>query len=261
MLKRVISVLSFGVVALHATFEVPPLAYDFGDLEPYIPKKIMQIHHDKHHAGYVDGLNATVSEPGFERYSAWDLTKLLLYVHTLPEAIRDDVRFYAGGHANHAFFWRTLCPAKMSRPPKGELRKAIDRDFGSFPTFQDAFSHVASGVRGSGWAWLVIKKDGRLAVKGTHNHDTPLSYGEIPILVLDVWEHAYYLQYTHKRGSYIQNWWNVVNWDFVERLYRMFAIENEPITKWFTHASEIPYTSNLQALAGRRNANKKARAT
>ena len=232
------------VIGVHAAFQLPDLDYESGALEPHIPKKIMQLHHDKHHKGYVDGLNDTVSQPGFQEYKRWDMSRLLLYVDTLPETIRDDVRFFGGGHANHAFFWRIMRDPKSTKaqPDKdSELVKAINRDFGSFEVFQKTFTHVASGVRGSGWAWLVIDGNGKLKVRSTYNHDTPLSQGEVPILVLDVWEHAYYLKYTNKRGDYIANWWDVVHWDFVERLYTAFAVEKTPITQWFEHVQNMPY--------------------
>jgi len=228
----------------YAVFELPSLDYDPGDLAPQISKQIMQLHHDKHHQGYIDGLNETVSQPGFQAYAQWDLARLLLYVDTLPRAIQEDVRFFAGGHANHAFFWRTLCPSKLHRKPKGELRTAIEQNFGSYETFTETFSRVAASVRGSGWAWLVLRGNDTLDVVSTHNHDNPLSRGDVPLLVLDVWEHAYYLKYHNKRGDYISNWWQIVNWSFVEQMYQAFAVDKKPIDRWFDAVSKLPYMQN-----------------
>jgi len=237
----------FSCATLAAQFELPPLDYGPGELKPYITKDIMQLHHGKHHQGYVDGLNSTLSQPGFEQYGSWSLTSLLLYLNMLPAAIRDDVRYFGGGHANHTFFWRTLCPPQQHREPLGKLKEALEQDFGRYEVFQDQFTHVANTVRGSGWAWLVVKRDGHLAIRATTNHDTPLSHGEAPILVLDVWEHAYYLKYTNNRKDYIVNWWHIINWDFVERLYHTFAVEKTPIDTWFSVVQRLEHIAKADA--------------
>jgi len=228
-----------------AAFQLPQLDYEYSDLAPNISKQIMQLHHSKHHQGYINGLNDTLAQPGYKAYQKWSLNDLLLYLMShVPAAIQDDVRFYAGGHANHAFFWRILKSPRTKIEPHGKLLAAIKKDFGSFEVFQDTFTRKASNIRGSGWAWLVMTQEGRLAVRATHNQDSPLLQGEIPILGLDVWEHAYYLTYLNDRSAYINNWWDLVNWDFAERLYTAFAVNKTPVSQWFDTVMQMSYLSD-----------------
>ncbi|NPB03062.1 MAG: superoxide dismutase [Thermotogae bacterium] len=202
-------------------FKLPALPYNYDALEPYIDVATMWIHHNKHHGGYVAKLNAALQKhPELE---SWDLVDLLRKLHEIPEDIRTAVRNNGGGHFNHSLFWRVMSP-NGGGEPGGELRKAIEKHFGSFRAFKDLFTEVALGRFGSGWAWLVIK-DGKLLVGSTANQDNPLmpedisGFTGIPILGLDVWEHAYYLRYQNRRGDYVRNWWNVVNWGEVELFY------------------------------------------
>lgn len=196
--------------------ELPPLPYAYDALEPYIDTQTMQLHHDKHHAAYVNNLNAAL-ESADESLRALSVEDLLRRIHEVPESIRTAVRNNGGGHANHTLFWSIMGPGGGGEPT-GELASAINSTFGSFQAFKDLFSKTAASHFGSGWAWLVVK-DGKLEVRSTPNQDSPLMEGQIPILGLDVWEHAYYLKYQNRRPEYIQNWWNVVNWAEVNRRY------------------------------------------
>lgn len=196
--------------------ELPPLPYAYDALEPYIDTQTMQLHHDKHHAAYVNNLNAAL-ESADESLRALSVEDLLRRIHEVPESIRTAVRNNGGGHANHSLFWSIMGPGGGGEPT-GELASAINSTFGSFQAFKDLFSKTAASHFGSGWAWLVVK-DGKLEVRSTPNQDSPLMEGQIPILGLDVWEHAYYLKYQNRRPEYIQNWWNVVNWAEVNRRY------------------------------------------
>ena len=197
-------------------FKLPPLPYAYNALEPYIDARTMEIHHDRHHAGYVENLNmAIVDLPGFTNKSVEDLLKDL---NAIPEHSRNAIRNNGGGHYNHSLFWQMM-KQDGGGEPKAELAKAIDASFGSFSAFKDNFTKAALGRFGSGWAWLVV--EGRaLKIEPTANQDTPLSEGKTPLLGLDVWEHAYYLKYQNKRADYIAAWWNVVNWDFASRTLR-----------------------------------------
>ncbi len=196
--------------------ELPPLPYPYDALEPYIDTLTMQIHHDKHHQAYVDNLNkALEGHPELQSKSVEDLIKDL---NAVPEEIRTAVRNHGGGHANHTFFWLIMGP-NAGGEPQGDLAKAIASTFGSFEGFKDQFTKAALGRFGSGWAWLSVDGEGRLVVSSTANQDSPLSEGMIPILGIDVWEHAYYLKYQNRRGDYIAAWWNVVNWKAVAERY------------------------------------------
>ncbi len=191
-------------------FKLPPLDYDYDALEPHIDAETMKIHHDKHHAAYVAKLNtAIVAAPGLEKKSIEDILRSL---DTAPEAVRKDLRNHGGGHYNHTLFWQML--KKGGGKPAGELAKAIDGAFGSLDKCQEQISDAAMKVFGSGWAWLVLR-DKKLVVESTPNQDSPLSTGGVPILGLDVWEHAYYLKYQNRRVEYVKAFQNVVNWDFV----------------------------------------------
>ena len=194
--------------AAEGVFKLPPLGYDYDALEPYIDAETMKLHHDKHHAAYVSKLNAAVAEaPGLEKKT---IREILTSLDTAPEAVRAALRNHGGGHANHTLFWRTLKKNENGKPV-GELATAIDKTFGSYAKFQDAFGAAALKVFGSGWAWLVLR-DTALAIETSANQDTPISTGGIPLLALDVWEHAYYLNYQNRRPDYIGAWWNVINW-------------------------------------------------
>ncbi len=196
------------------------LPYDYDALEPAIDEKTMRIHHGKHHGGYVRNLQTALEElPGQS-----SMEGLLRDIPLLPESLQTTVRNNGGGHWNHDLFWEIMAPPGEGGggQPRGSLAATILRDFGSLKAFTDQFSQAASGVFGSGWAWLIVTPQGRLKVTSTPNQDNPLMRGLVPdtelgtpILGLDVWEHAYYLHYQNRRGDYVSNWWKVVNWDAV----------------------------------------------
>ena len=196
--------------------ELPTLPYPYDALEPYIDARTMEIHHTKHHQGYVNKLNAALEKyPDLQNVP---LENLLRNIASVPEDIRTAVRNNGGGHANHSLFWTVMGP-NGGGAPTGELAAAINEAFGSFEAFKEAFSTAAATRFGSGWAWLVVDAFGNLKVYSTPNQDSPYMDGFTPILGLDVWEHAYYLKYQNRRPEYIQNWWNVVNWAEVARRY------------------------------------------
>jgi len=197
-------------------FELPPLPYPEDALEPYIDARTMSIHHDKHHAGYTNNLNNALA--GNPELASKSIVELLGDLDGLPASIQTAIRNNGGGYANHALFWRTMGPGGSGQP-SGDLATAIDVAFGSFDSFKEAFSKAGATRFGSGWAWLYVGGDGNLAVTSTPNQDTPLMNGDTPILGLDVWEHAYYLNYQNRRPDYISSWWNVVNWDAVAENY------------------------------------------
>ena len=202
-----------------AVFKLPPLGYDYDALEPFIDAETMKIHHDKHHAAYVSKLNQAIAgAPGFE---SKPIEEILANLDTVPEAVRKDIRNQGGGHANHSLFWQTLKKNENGKPA-GELAKAIDNSFGGFAKFQDAFGTAATKVFGSGWAWLVWK-DKKLTIESAPNQDSPYSTGGVPLLGLDVWEHAYYLKYQNRRADYIKAFQNVVNWDFLSERFAKAA--------------------------------------
>ncbi len=197
-------------------YEVPPLPYATDALEPHIDARTMEIHHDRHHAAYVNNANAALE--AHPELQAKDVLDLLRHLDAVPEAIRATVRNNAGGHANHSLFWTVMGPGKGGHPA-GRLAEAIQATFGSFDGFKEQFAKAGAGRFGSGWAWLVLDKAGKLAVTSTPNQDNPVMDGVTPILGLDVWEHSYYLKYQNRRPDYIAAWWNVVNWDEVARRY------------------------------------------
>ena len=195
-------------------YTVPPLAYPYEALEPHIGRETMRVHHDRHHQAYVSNANNALKE--HPDLSGLTVENLIANLEFVPEAIRPVVRNNCGGHANHSLFWSIMKPGGGGEPD-GALADAITKDFGGFAQFKDAFFKAAAGRFGSGWAWLVVK-DGRLAVTSTPNQDSPLMDGSgTPILGLDVWEHAYYLDYQNKRPDYIGAWWNTVHWAEVAR--------------------------------------------
>lgn len=198
-------------------FELPPLKYDYNALEPYIDERTMMIHHDKHHRAYVDNLNKALEK--YPKYYNFTLEELIKSLDSLPKEIQEPVKNNAGGDYNHTFFWEIMTPEKDMKP-NGELLKAIEKEFSSLDNFKKEFGNAALNRFGSGWAWLVKDSNGNLKIISTANQDTPIALDLKPILALDVWEHAYYLKYQNRRGEYIENWWNVVNWNKAEELYK-----------------------------------------
>ncbi|OGE23959.1 MAG: superoxide dismutase [Candidatus Dadabacteria bacterium RIFCSPHIGHO2_12_FULL_53_21] len=197
-------------------YQLPKLPYSYDALEPHIDARTMEIHHTKHHQTYINNVNAALEKyPALAEKSVEDLISDL---NAVPEDIRTVVRNNGGGHANHSLFWTIMAP-KAGGEPSGELGEAIKSAFGGFDGFKDQFSKAAAGRFGSGWAWLSVGGSGKLAVTSTPNQDSPLSEGLTPILGLDVWEHAYYLNYQNRRPDYIAAWWNVVNWKQVASNY------------------------------------------
>lgn len=194
---------------------LPELSYAHNALEPHIDERTMQIHHGKHHQGYVNNLNNALE--GHADLASKSLQELLADINNVPESIRTAVRNNGGGHANHSLFWQVMSP-KGGGAPTGDLGKAIDAAFGSFDEFKSTFAKAAGTRFGSGWAWLVVN-NGKLEVTSSPNQDSPYMDGKTPILGLDVWEHAYYLHYQNRRPDYVSAFWNVVNWDKVSELY------------------------------------------
>lgn len=197
-------------------FTLPDLPYAHDALEPHVDKKTMQIHHGKHHQGYVNKLNAALE--GHSDLQAKSIKDLLKGFANLPDAVKGAVQNNGGGHANHSLFWTVMSP-EGGGAPAGALADAIKSAFGSFDTFKEKFSAAAGTRFGSGWAWLVVNGQGKLEVYSTANQDSPYMKGDTPILGLDVWEHAYYLNYQNRRPDYVSAFWNVVNWDQVSANY------------------------------------------
>jgi Fe-Mn family superoxide dismutase len=197
-------------------FELPPLPYPNAALEPHIDARTMEIHHDKHHAAYVSKANDALAGTEWANKSVEDVLK---NIKNVPEEKRQAVINNAGGHANHTLFWQIMGPGKGGEP-KGDVADAINGTFGSFATFKEKFTNEALNRFGSGWAWLVVDGDKKLRVFSTPNQDSPLMQHMTPILGLDVWEHAYYLNYQNRRPDYVGAWWNVVNWDKVAELLK-----------------------------------------
>jgi Fe-Mn family superoxide dismutase len=193
-----------------SAFLLPALPYAYDALEPYLDAQTMQIHHDKHHAAYVANLNKAVAEA--PNLATMDVESLLKNLESAPEKVRLAVRNNAGGHYNHTVFWQMM-KKDGGGEPGGELAREIERAFGSYAAFKDKFTEAATKVFGSGWAWLTLEGN-VLKIESTGNQDSPLSAGRMPLLGLDVWEHAYYLKYQNKRADYIAAWWNVVSWDY-----------------------------------------------
>jgi Fe-Mn family superoxide dismutase len=196
-------------------FELPPLPYDYEALEPYIDAQTMHLHHDKHHATYVTNLNNALKGHEFENLS---VEEVITRLNEVPESARTAVRNNGGGHLNHSMYWQIMAP-NAGGVPTGELAAAISSAFGSFDAFKTAFNDAGTKRFGSGWAWLVIDKSGKLQVTSTANQDSPLIDGLYPVMGNDVWEHAYYLKYQNRRPEYLGAWWNVVNWPEVARRY------------------------------------------
>ncbi len=199
--------------------QLPALPYDYAALEPHVDTRTMQLHHDKHHASYVEKLNAALEKhPDLqERSAAW----LLLNPDKVPESVRTAVLNNAGGHLNHAMYWRAMSPKGGGGAPKGALAAAISRDFGSFEEFKTQFDQAGEKFFGSGWVWLARAGNdgGKLVVMTTPGHDNPIMQGHFPILVNDLWEHAYYLKHQNRRPEFLEGWWLVANWPQAARRF------------------------------------------
>ena len=205
--------------------ELPPLPYDYAALEPHIDEKTMHLHHDMHHAAYVKNLNAALEKyPDLQSKSAEELLRNL---NAIPEDIRAAVRNNGGGHVNHSMFWKIMKP-KGGGEPSGKIADVIKKTFGSFKDFQTKFDDAGTKQFGSGWVWLAAKATGEVQVISTPNQDTPISQGLFPIMGNDVWEHAYYLKYNNRRPEYLQAWWNVVNWEEVNKRLESLKTAAEP---------------------------------
>lgn len=196
-------------------FKLPELSYTYDSLEPNIDAKTMEIHHSKHHATYVKKLNEAVAD--FPELHNKSIEEILTDISMVPESIMQAVINHGGGHANHSLFWELISPAGGGEPT-GRAAEEIKAQFGSFDGFKEDFKKAALGRFGSGWAWLVVDENGKLSIISTANQDSPLMQSLMPILGLDVWEHAYYLKHQSKRDEYVDGWWNVVNWEKVNEL-------------------------------------------
>ena len=196
--------------------QLPPLPYGYDALEPHLDEQTMRIHHDKHHAAYVTNLNAALE--GRPDLSVKRLEGLIGGLEAVDEAIRSAVRNNGGGHHNHTLYWEIMTPGG-AKEPQGMLAKAIQAAFGDVAGFKDQFQKAGMGRFGSGWAWLVQDKGGKLAIMSTANQDSPVMEGKHPVLGCDVWEHAYYLKYQNRRADYLTSWWNLVNWTIVGDRY------------------------------------------
>lgn len=197
-------------------YELPPLPYAYDALEPHIDEETMRIHHDRHHAAYVNNANAALE--GHADLAAKSVEDLLRSIDSAPQDIRGALRNNAGGHANHSLFWDIMTPGG-SNAPTGDLASDIDSTFGGVDQLKEKLAAAAATRFGSGWAWLIVNSSGALEVTSTANQDSPLMDGNTPILGVDVWEHAYYLKYQNKRPDYVAAWWNTINWDKVAERY------------------------------------------
>ncbi|NOX61848.1 MAG: superoxide dismutase [Chloroflexi bacterium] len=216
-------------------FKLPDLPYATNALEPHIGTRIMALHHDKHHAGYVNKLNAALeNHPELHHKS---VVELLQDLDALPDDIRTAVRNNGGGHLNHSIFWPIMSP-KGGGEPSGKLADAINAAFGSFADFKSQFSQSAATLFGSGWTWLAMTPENSLVILNLPNQDTPVSQGLIPIMGIDVWEHAYYLTYENRRGDYIAAWWNIVNWDRVAQNY-LTALARHSVDDFLSRVSDF----------------------
>jgi Fe-Mn family superoxide dismutase len=202
---------------------LPTLGYDYNSLEPYIDEQTMIIHHKKHHQAYVDNFNKIIEK--YDELKQKEISKIIKDLNKLPEEIRLGVKNQGGGYLNHSLFWEIL---KKGTKLNGELKDAIEKDFGSFDEFKEQFKTAALTQFGSGWAWLVLNKN-KLEVVKTSNQDNPLTEGKTPILLIDVWEHAYYLKYQNKRNEYVENFFNVINWDNASKKYLEVKNDHESV--------------------------------
>jgi len=200
-------------------YTLPTLAYAYNALEPHIDAKTMEIHHSKHHQAYINNVNKALE--GKADLASKSVEDLIANLAAVPEDIRNVVRNNGGGHANHSFFWAIIAP-NAGGAPTGKIAAAINAEFGSFDSFKEKFAAAATTRFGSGWAWLSLTKEGKLEVSSTANQDSPIMEGKTPLLGIDVWEHAYYLNYQNRRPDYIAAFWNVVNWQEVEKRFTSF---------------------------------------
>lgn len=204
--------------AFMVQYILPRLPYGYDELEPFIDKETMQIHHQKHHQAYVDGLNKTLEQIGGGSHPQY-ISSILSDLSSIPESARQAVNFFGGGFENHKLFWETMSPINQ-KTPKGRLSDAIDVYFGDFSTFKKKFSTASISIQGSGWCWLVYNPTfNRIEIITTPNQDSPWTLRKTPLLGCDVWEHAYYLKYQERRSDYVESWWNVINWEYVENRF------------------------------------------
>lgn len=194
-------------------FTLPKLPYEYDALEPYIDEETMRLHHTKHHQTYIDKLNQALE--GNNEWADKSIDEIMTNLSSVPQDIQTAVRNHGGGHANHSFFWQILRSPQESNEPAGQVAELINQKFGSLSDFQTKFTEAATGVFGSGWAWLVQDKGGELNIIKTANQDSPLSLGHKPLLGIDVWEHAYYLKYQNRRAEYVANFFKLINWEEV----------------------------------------------
>ena len=207
-------------------FVLPALPYDYSALEPHIDTKTMQLHHDAHHAAYVKNANAALEK--HPELQSRNIEDLLRDLSSIPEDIRIAIRNNGGGHMNHSMFWKIMKP-RAGGEPTGDIAEVIKRSFGNFNNFKTKFNDAGTKVFGSGWVWLVGKPGSeQVQIVTTANQDSPISQGLFPIMGNDVWEHAYYLKYNNRRTEYMQAWWNVVNWDEINKRLEMFTSHQEP---------------------------------
>ena len=195
-------------------YVLPRLSYDYNELEPFMNAKTLQIHHQKFHQAYVNGLNESLRKIGGEFHPKY-ITSILSDLNAIPTSVRDDIVFFGGGYENHRLYWETLSPTTRKKPV-GKLADSIDLYFGSFETFQEKFTSQALSIEGSGWCWMVFNPTfQRIEIMITANNESPWSVKKIPLLGLDMWEHAYYLKYQNNKPDYIEAWWGVINWEYV----------------------------------------------
>jgi Fe-Mn family superoxide dismutase len=206
-------------------FELTPLPYDYSALEPVIDSQTMKLHHDMHHAAYVKNLNAALEQ--FPNLQSKQPAELLRDLNAIPDQIRAAVRNNGGGHVNHSMYWKIMKP-RGGGEPTGAIADVIKSSFGSFKDFQAKFNDAGAKQFGSGWVWLAGKSNGEFQVLSTANQDNPISQGLFPIFGNDVWEHAYYLKYNNRRPEYLAAWWNVVNWDEINKRLEMFRAHQQP---------------------------------
>jgi len=211
----------YQTVHMNYPYTLPPLGYAYGAFEPYIDEPTMHLHHDKHHQAYIDHANEAVAK--YPELQKTDLVTLLTHLNELPAQIRTPLQSNGGGHLNHSLFWEYMTPLGAGEP-QGVLAQAMAKTFGGFAQFKEEFEAAAKNRSGSGWAWLSVTSTGDLESDSTANQETPLSNGRLPILGLDVWEHAYYLKYQNKRPEYIANWWHLVDWHKVQQRFEAIAV-------------------------------------
>jgi Fe-Mn family superoxide dismutase len=199
-------------------YELPKLSYGYDELEPFIDTETMKIHHQKHHQAYVDGLNKSLEQVGSASHPQY-ISSILANLKSIPESGQSAINFFGGGFENHRLFWETMTPNSKDNPG-GKLEDSIDVYFNNFENFKKVFSEKAISIQGSGWCWLVFNQTyNKIEIITTLNQDSPWVFQKIPLLGLDVWEHAYYLKYQNKRPDYVKAWWNVINWDYVENRF------------------------------------------